>query len=178
MKLASFSVSAILAFGVLLAGCGSIEVTEDYPEDTSTGKPLGPFQEPEGNVFGDSGILGFGGDEQGAGAQLPVNKHLWRATLDTLEFLPLASTDPYGGVIVSDWGSSAQAPNERYKVTTYITSAVLKPQSLKVVVNKQLRTDGGDWVAAPVSDDTARKLEDAILTRARQLRTEEARTEG
>ena len=122
-------------------------------------------------MFGGSGLaLGGAGGSADAGAQLPVNKFLWRGTLDTLSFLPLSSTDPYGGVIVTDWGAAPDSPAERFKVTAYITSAALKPQSLNVVVNRQRRGRNGAWVAAPVADKTKRELEDAILTRARQLR--------
>lgn len=170
-------VLSTVAGAVALAGCSALEVESEFPQEDSRGDRLRPGEVEEGLFDNLTFGLGNTGEEQG-GAQLPVNKHLWRATLDTLEFLPLSSTDPYGGVIVSDWGSSAEAPNERFKVTTYITSAVLKPQSLKVVVNKQTRAEDGTWVAAPVSEDTPRKLEDAILTRARQLRTAEARSEG
>ena len=154
-----------------LAGCG-VETKTEFPVDDVTGKPLGRGETPEPGLFGSSGI--FGGSDSGAGgdAQLPVNKYLWRATLDTLAFLPLSSTDPYGGVIVTDWGATPQTPNERFKVSAYITSAVLKPQSLRVVVNKQARDAGGQWVAAPVAATTARQLENAILTRARQIKIE------
>ncbi len=179
MSFAKHAAAALFACSALVYGCGSLDVTQDTFEDDDIGKPKGPFaKEDTGSLFGAGGIFSSSDDSGGTGAQLPVNRHLWRATLDTLEFLPLTSTDPYGGVIVSDWGSSSQAPNERFKVTTYITSAVLKPQSLRVVVNKQSRTDAGDWIPAAVADDTARKLEDAILTRARQLRSAEAREEG
>jgi hypothetical protein len=120
------------------------------------------------------GILG-GGDEK---ARQPVNKFIWQAALDTLSFLPLTSTDPFTGVIVTDWGSTPDAPGERLKVTAYILDAGLSAASLKVAVYREVQTEAGLWVPAPVSADTAGKLEDAILTRARQIRIAALDEEG
>ena len=157
-----------------LAGCESLDSKAEFPGDDIYGRPTAPGAAEEATLFGGIGFgLGDGSNEE-AGAQLPVNKFLWRATLDTLAFLPLASTDPYGGVIVTDWGATPQSPAERFKVSAFITSAALKPQSLRVVVNKQQKDDLGQWVAAPVAPETSRKLENAILTRARQIKIENA----
>ena len=113
-----------------------------------------------------SGIIG-GGDEK---ARLPVNKYLWQGALDTLSFLPLASTDPFTGVIATEWGSTSELPSERLKVTAYILNPGLSAAALKVAVFREQRSDAGLWTSAPVSADTARQLEDAILIRARQIR--------
>jgi hypothetical protein len=124
-----------------------------------------------GNVrSGAGGIFGGGGDEK---ARLPVNKYLWQGALDTLSFLPLTSTDPFTGVIATDWGSTAEAPGERFKVTAYILNPDLSAASLKVAVFREQRNESGLWLPVPVSADTARQLEDAILTRARQIRIAE-----
>ncbi|MBS0469923.1 MAG: DUF3576 domain-containing protein [Proteobacteria bacterium] len=105
-----------------------------------------------------------------AGARtLGVNSYLWHASLDTLSFIPLASADPFGGVIITDWYTAPQAPNERMKVTIYILDRALRADGLKVAVFRQTKTDTG-WSDATVSNDTATRLEDAILTRARELR--------
>jgi hypothetical protein len=100
---------------------------------------------------------------------LGVNSYLWHATLDTLSFIPLASADPFGGVVITDWYSAPQAPNERMKVTVYILDRNLRADGLKVAVFRQTKSNDG-WTDAAVSGDTATKLEDAILTRARELR--------
>jgi hypothetical protein len=105
----------------------------------------------------------------GGRVTLGVNAFLWHASLDTLSFLPLASADPFGGVIISDWYSAPNAPNERMKVTIYILDRQLRADGLKVAVFRQTRTTAG-WTDAQVNPDTATKLEDAILTRARELR--------
>jgi hypothetical protein len=100
---------------------------------------------------------------------LGVNSYLWHASLDTLSFMPLQSADPFGGVIITDWYSSQSAPNERMRVTVYILDRRLRADGLKVAVFRQSRS-GEAWVDAQVNPDTANKLEDAILARARELR--------
>ncbi len=165
---------ALLAVAALAAGCSSLGLDDVETSPPSAGReafnrPLGPNEEEPSTLFGDGTI--FGGDDESAGATLPVNRYLWRATLDTLAFLPLASTDPYGGVIVTDWGASPDAPGERFKVTAYITSAELSPNSLRVAVNRQVQDASGVWLDAAVAPETERSLENAILTRARVLRS-------
>ena len=106
----------------------------------------------------------------GTGARtLGVNSYLWHATLDTLSFIPLASADPFGGVVITDWYSASQVPNERMKVTVYILDRNLRADGLKVAVFRQVKGADG-WADAQVASDTSTKLEDAILTRARELR--------
>ena len=100
---------------------------------------------------------------------LGVNSYLWHATLDTLSFLPLVSADPFGGVIISEWYVAPSSPNERLKVTVYIMDRSLRADGLKVVVFRQTRAANA-WQDAQPSPDTAHKLEDSILTRARELR--------
>ena len=99
-----------------------------------------------------------------------VNSYLWRASLDTLAFMPLASADPYGGVIITDWYVNPETPAERFKATVYILDTRLRADGLNVTVFKQSKDANGAWVDAPVSDQTATDIENAILTRARQLR--------
>jgi len=112
---------------------------------------------------------GGGSISAGGGRTLGVNSYLWHATLDTLSFIPLSSADPFGGVVITDWYSAPEAPNERMKVTVYILDRSLRADGLKVAVFRQ--TKGADgWADAQVAADTSTKLEDAILTRARELR--------
>ena len=99
-----------------------------------------------------------------------VNGYLWRATLDTLSFMPLASADPYGGVIVTDWYVNPEKPDERFKCTVYILDSRLRADGLNVAVFKQNRDATGNWIDAPSAGQTETDIENAILTRARQLR--------
>ena len=105
-----------------------------------------------------------------ATATIGVNGYLWRATLDTLAFMPLASADPWGGTVITDWYSNPEKPDERFKVTVYILDTSLRADGLKVSIFKQAKDAGGQWVDAPASDQTEAYIENAILTRARQLR--------
>ncbi|WP_316013850.1 DUF3576 domain-containing protein [Roseobacter sp. HKCCA0434] len=107
------------------------------------------------------------------GPELNVNRFLWQASLETLDFLPIASTDPFGGVITTDWGTPSGAGNERFRAVAVIDSDALAVSSLRVALFRQVLT-GGVWTDAPVADATVRQIEDAILLRARQLRREDA----
>jgi hypothetical protein len=119
-------------------------------------------------------IFGGGGDSSSAGgsdaqAGIGVNAYLWRASLDTLNFMPLATADPYGGVIITEWYSDPAAPNERFKATVYILDTRLRADALNVSIFRQTQV-GGVWTDAAVNPETEIQIEDAILTRARQLR--------
>tara|TARA_B100000678_G_scaffold123263_1_gene103110 strand:+ start:230 stop:706 length:477 start_codon:yes stop_codon:yes gene_type:complete len=98
-----------------------------------------------------------------------VNSYLWRASLDTLSFMPLLQTDSNGGVIVTDWYVNPQTPNERMKVTVSILDSDLRADALRVAALRQVNQNG-QWVEAPVQAATVQKLENIILTRARDLR--------
>jgi hypothetical protein len=99
-----------------------------------------------------------------------VNSYLWRATLDTLAFMPLQSADPYGGVVITDWYVNPEKPAERFKATVYILDSRLRADGLTVTVFKQVSDGAGGWAPAPTADQTSTDIENAILTRARQLR--------
>ena len=99
-----------------------------------------------------------------------VNGYLWRASLDTLAFMPLQSADPYGGVIITDWYVNPEKPGERFKATVYILDSRLRADGLNVTIFKQVSDGAGGWTSAPASDQTATDIENAILTKARQLR--------
>ncbi|BDI59948.1 DUF3576 domain-containing protein [Qipengyuania nanhaisediminis] len=98
-----------------------------------------------------------------------VNAYLWRAALETLSFAPTASVDSAGGVIVTDWYANPSNPNERVKVTVTILDQDLRADALRVSASRQV-AQGGTWVEAPVQAATVQKLEDIILTKARDLR--------
>lgn len=100
--------------------------------------------------------------------RLGVNAYLWRATLETLEFMPSATIDPFGGVISKDWYANPEVPDERFKVDVYILDTALRADALKASVFKQVRSGYG-WTDASIDADTARQIENAILGRAREL---------
>ena len=98
-----------------------------------------------------------------------VNAYLWRAALDTVSFAPLLQADANTGVIITDWYSNPKAPGERVKLTVAILDQDLRADALRVSASRQVN-QGGAWADAPVTAATVQKLEDIILTRARDLR--------
>lgn len=131
-----------------------------------------------GRLTGDSGLsIGGAGEEDaantGSNNPLGVNSFLWRATLDTLSFMPLTTTDPFGGTILTDWYEDPQAPGTRFKVNALILDRNLRAGSLKINVFRQAKGSTGTWEDAPVDAAMGRKLEDTVLTRARQLRVKQ-----
>ena len=114
-------------------------------------------------------LFGGGGDKKAQPGQIGVNAFLWRATLDVMGFMPLASADPYGGVVTTDWYANPNKPNERFKATVYILDSRLRADGIKVALFKEQLTANG-WTTAPTDPDTAIQLENAILTKARQFK--------
>jgi hypothetical protein len=150
----------LAACACLLAACGGSAATNDNVTASTSSSSGGSWFWP------------FGGstDEVADNApQLGVNSYLWRATLDTLNFMPLASADPVGGIVISDWYSAPDKPDEHMKVTVYILDRRLRADAVKVSVFRQLRGANG-WSDAQVNPDTGIKLENAILSRAREIR--------
>ncbi|MDR7155889.1 MULTISPECIES: DUF3576 domain-containing protein [Sphingobium] len=98
-----------------------------------------------------------------------VNAYLWRAALDTISFMPLVQTDSNGGVIVTDWYANPNSPNERMKLTVSILDQDLRADALRVAASRQV-SQNGQWLDAPVKAATVQKLEEVILTKARDLR--------
>lgn len=164
----------VIAF-LALAGCSSMEYS--YPDsggNDRTGAVYDEEKEKDG-IFGPGGItlLGKGkGDGGGGGGPsgIAVNSYLWRASLDTISFMPLVSADPFGGVIITDWHSMPESPGERFKMNVYILDRQLRADGLRVAVFRQRRDAGGGWATAKVGADMNTQLENKILARARQLR--------
>jgi len=98
-----------------------------------------------------------------------VNSYLWRASLEAVSFAPLLQADSAGGVIVTDWYANPENPGERVKLTVSILDQDLRADALRVAASRQVN-QGGNWVDAPVQAATVQKLEDIILTKARELR--------
>ena len=118
---------------------------------------------------GGSGTETLGPVNEDMTTAIGVNGFLWRATLDTLSFLPMAQVDSAGGVIISDWYINPDTPTERLKLTVFMLDKGLRADALKVAVFRQALVDGV-WATAEVRAGTVLQIEDAILTRARELR--------
>lgn len=161
---------AAALFGAsLLAGCNfDLGGEAKYPVPRQ--KPTSTVQyEEDPGVFGAGGIFGPDLPEEGGGGGIGVNNLLWRASLDTVSFMPLVSADPFGGVIITDWYTPPSAPDERFKINIYILGRALRADGIRASVFRQ-QLQGAGWVDAPVALNTATDLENAILTRARQMR--------
>lgn len=173
----------LCAAALSMTGCG-LDVEQDYlvPDPSRRGADVyeSELGDRDQTVFGNDGLDLFGGGKKskgvGGGPGIAVNSFLWRASLDTISFMPLSSADPFGGVIITDWYSPPEVPQERYKMSVYILGRQLRADGIKVAVFRQRANGPGNWLASPVANDTAIKLENQILTRARQLRIGSAST--
>ena len=160
---------ALAALGVALSLSGCASMGGKKADNTAYTTP-----DPNTDKISIAGLFGGGNKAAKAAAYnqqagIGVNAYLWRASLDTISFMPLTSADPWGGVIISDWYANPQKPDERFKATIYILDSRLRADALNVSVNKQVQ-QGGQWVDADVSEQTQLDIENAILSRARELR--------
>jgi hypothetical protein len=132
---------------------------------------LGGKNREEGTLFGPGGIFGSKEkkEDNSGGSGVAVNAYLWRASLDTINFIPLASADPFGGVIITDWYTPAAANGERFKASAYILGRELRSDGVRVAIFRQV-LQNGQWVDAPVSPVTVGEIENKVLSRARELR--------
>ena len=175
-----FLVSSLAAAVVVLSACGGNPdtVAERASRNGTSGdvqrninQGLGGRTQEEGTLFGPGGMFGSKAEKKDdGGLGVAVNAYLWRASLDTINFIPLASADPFGGVIITDWYTPAATPNERMKVQVTILDRELRADGVRVSVFKQQASPRGGWVDTQVDPRTNTDIENAILTRARQLR--------
>lgn len=168
-------IPASLLLGVLaLAACSSMKPNPTPPDYMGMYGPPGTGGQDVGSVFGDNGLV-FGTAKKNAnnnaagGGALGVNAYLWRGTLDTLSFMPLASADPFGGVIITDWYTPPTSSDERFKATAYILGRELRSDGVRISIFRQV-LQNGQWVDAPVSPVTVGEIENRVLSRARELR--------
>ena len=166
-KLKRYSVFFVV---LLLVSCGG-----EVPNIITEGDAQIPVDlDKRETVFGtgESGSIWFNDTEKPpseGGTGIGVNAFLWRASLDVVSSLPIASADPFGGVIITDWYTPQETPGDRFKISVYILGRQLRADGIRVALFRQNR-GGGQWSDAKVSKQTVTKLENEILTRARQLR--------
>ena len=178
-RIAGLAVAA--ACTAAIVGCDY--AVQDFPNDGGASKtPRYDSEGPRETIFSSGGFnlldtFGPGSkDAGGGGGGIGVNSFLWRATLDTVSFMPLSSADPFGGVIITDWYTPPEAPSERFKMNIYILGRQLRADGLRVAVFRQAQSGNGNWINATVKSETSINLENQILTRARQLRVAAATT--
>jgi hypothetical protein len=157
---------------LLLAGCNSGPVSSAPHQNGNLG------WDPGTGSFLPNGAVIFGGksspsDQASAGTGIGVNAYLWRGALDTLSFMPLASADPFGGVIITDWYQPSAATGERFKATAYILGRQLRADGVRISLFRQVQ-ENGQWVDSPVAATTTADIENKVLARARELRAQSA----
>lgn len=152
---------------LVVTACAGAQPENSYPK-----APDDVRRERNGKLTGEGGLFQLGGKKESAasGPSIGVNGYLWRATLDTISFMPLASADPFGGVILTEWYADPKTPNERFKLNVVILGGTLRADGVKVTAFKQTTDSHNNWHDAAVSNTLSRELEDKILTRARELR--------
>ena len=174
MSLRTLLPMSALAGLVALGACSRSNVRpvgeDEYQDYRTKGGEQGRLFGDQGLSFGIGGKTGTRTEEGGA---LGVNAYLWRAALDTLAFMPLASADPFGGVIITDWYQPPAGAGERFKATGYILGRQLRADGVRIAVYRQV-LQGGQWVDAPVSPAITGEIENKVLARARELRSQTA----
>jgi hypothetical protein len=172
---------ALLALGACATESTMPEFTVFSPRDQRIRDRSGTFTGQDGiTIFGtgNSGAAAQAAATGGGGGGIGVNAYLWRGALETINFMPLASADPFGGLIITDWYQPAGAPDERLKLHVLVLDRNLRADGVKVSVFRQLRDARGDWIEEPVDPKTVTALEDKILTKARELRIAGLQTAG
>jgi hypothetical protein len=159
---------AVLGLALALAACGGRDTYQAAPTpDRDPSAAQAGVLSPGGvgaNLF--TGDVSKGGSE----GAIAVNAFLWRASLDTIAFMPLASADPFGGVIITDWYAPPETPDERFKVNVYILGRQLRADGVKVSVFRQQQDAAGRWNDAAVGPEVSAEFENAVLSQARELR--------
>ena len=124
----------------------------------------------DGTFLGDMFKGLTGQKKKTGGGGIGVNAYIWRASLDTLSFMPLLSADPFGGVIITDWYSNSETAKEKFKIVAYILGTELRVDAIKVSVFKKIKDENGDWVDTKSNKILQNEVEDAILTKARKYK--------
>ena len=155
---------------ILVLGGGCQNLRTDNSEEIITKRDR--MYTGYGKFFGEDALL-FGGEDRRQKqphVEIGVNSYLWRSTLDTLAFMPLQVVDPQGGVITTDWYTDPSAPNEQTRINVRILDRVLRADALTVSIFRQ-QYKGNRWVPVPVAPKTVYQIENAILKRARHLKS-------
>ena len=157
-----FSFICAVTLFLNLAGCSNPGFKTPEPEK----KPVSIFTgKPQGTPIGEL----FGGKSQTSG--LPVNALLWRAALDITSIVPLDDVDTFGGSIVTEWYAPDDEPYRRLKLAVFVVGMELRSDAIQVRAYVQVKSaDKKEWITAGRDKELARKIEDLILTRAREMR--------
>ncbi len=176
LKRTPLLLTALTVGALALTGCANdseplIQTEAKYPTGADRDGSTDSIYDKPSSIFG-AGGLSIGGDrdkDKDNNTGIGVNSFLWRASLDTVSFMPLSSADPFGGTILTDWYTPDATKNERFKLNVFILNRQLRSDGVRVRVFRQVLSQGV-WKDTPPPAEMGHKLEDTILTRARQLR--------
>ena len=174
-----FRQGVLTSFGaaaLLLTACGGVRSVpvsndDDYATGRITQRNPGSLAGGDGFSFSNTDLSKKGSAGDAGSGALGVNAYLWRGALDTLSFMPLAQADPFGGVIITDWYQPPAAVGERFKATAYILGRQLRADGVRIALFRQVQ-QAGQWVDAPISQATTSEVENKVLARARELRSQ------
>ncbi len=170
-RISAFLCATILTVG-LSACSGEIKKEASYPTKPEYGTKTTVYSDDKKDTIWGKGKTGADvlfGEKKEDTSGIGVNSFLWRASLDTISFMPVKSADPFGGVILTDWYENPEKQGERFKINVYILDRKLRADGIRVAVFKQQIADQG-WKDAKVAAKTAHDIETTILTRARELK--------
>jgi len=173
MRSHALGMAVLFSAASLLSACGDANPTYSYPTKVR-GERTTSDAAKQGTIFSQEGLDIFGqgrnSGAQGGGAGLGINSFLWRASLDTISFLPIASADPFGGVIITDWYAPPETPDERFKLNVFIMGKTLRADGIKITAFRQTKDENGNWLDTPTDANVVTELENTVLTRARKMR--------
>jgi hypothetical protein len=167
-----FSRLITISFLLVLSACAADNIDVDHSYPDKYGERVDKYGTLSGNR---DGFTLFSNSpkkkqqQESASVGLGVNSYLWRATLDTINFMPIASADPFGGVIITDWYTPPSTPHERFKVNAFIMDRQLRADGIKVSIFRQEYNSHTGWRDVSSSQKAIIDLENTILTRAREL---------
>jgi len=174
MRFFPFMAIALVTLG--LSACSGVETKAEYPTSRQPGDADATYNNQRQSIFGTGGLSLFSSKKKKeVETGITVNAYLWRASLDTISFMPIDQADPFGGTILTEWFQPPQNPYERVKVNVFIIGRQLRTDALKLTLFRQIAQDG-QWIDVAVDPATVTQLEETILTRARQLKVGEKNT--
>ena len=164
---------SLLAFLVILSNCSKVD-----PVTNEKVMEIDPIKRARDNAASGGGLFGdIGKQKSSTNFEFASSNVLWRATLKSLDFLPLMNADYSGGIIIYDWYSQANNPKEQIKISVQFLNNELRSDSIKITAHKKI-CDNADRCSNSTTDQNfANSIKENIIASARMLKIEEAKKE-
>ena len=174
MKISLSKFTYLLVFLIILNNCTKIDPTtgEKVLIETDAKKRAEEAARKGGGIFGD-----IGKRNSNTNFEFTTSNVLWRATLKSLEFLPLLNADYGGGIIIYDWYSQANNPKEQIKISIQFLDNELRSDSVKVIAHKKVCDNTDKCSNSTLDQNFANSIKESIIVSARTLKIEEAKKE-